>query len=848
MTHKNHLWLLATTALMASPVAVHAQDAAEEARDIEELIVTGAPGRARSVQDSPVAIDVFGQEDIEDISFADTANIVQNLVPSFNVDRAPISDGGSFIRQATLRGLPSDKTLILVNSKRRHRAALVQIGGAGSQGMDISVIPAIAIKNVEVLRDGAAAQYGSDAIAGVINFILRDTPEGGQVTAQAGTFYEGDGEQLRGAINFGLPLGEDGFINISAEGVATEATFRGIQHPTATAFLEREGPDSAFAARLDEVNEFGVVQVWGQPENASFRSFVNAGYKVSDALEFYAFANYSTGTSNTSFFYRNPENSILGPSIRLEDGSLFSFSDQLPAGFTPRFRGDVTDYSMTGGFRGQANDWLYYDVTARYGNNEIDYSITNTLNPSFGPASPTQFEPGALTSDELELTADFSSEFDVGLDSPLYVRTGFTYREEGYKITSLDETSFTAGPFAQPDPFNFCNADGTATMAGMGVDGLDCADPSDPVYTVMAVGSNGFPGFSDEFTVNNSRESVGFYIDGELNLTEKWLVGGAFRWEDFSDFGSTSVYKFTTRYEITDGIAIRGSLGEGFRAPTPGQLFTTNVSTRINDAGNPVASGLFPANNPVSLALGSQILQPEQSFQFAIGLTAAIGDNFDITIDYYNIDLSDQFRASADFEVTDDLRTDLIANNVPGARTIGQVNFFTNAFSSTTQGIDVVANYTAEWGDAGTTDITASFNWNDFQIDTINDPSLFNAEQVFDFENGLPDWRSVINIVHNVDKWRFLVRGNLFGSYSQANNSDFTNPDNTQDFSEELMVDIEVGYAISDNLRLTAGIRNAFDNYPDPGLFEACCGRIYRSDSVVDWQGGFTYARIDFTF
>lgn len=839
--------LMAGTALsLAAGSAVAQDDAAEEV--IEELVVTGTPGRSRSVMDSPVAIDVFGSDDIQDISFVDTQNIVQNLVPSFNVNRAPIADGASFIRQANLRGLPADKTLILVNSKRRHRAALVTIGGNGSQGPDIATIPSIAIKNIEVLRDGAAAQYGSDAIAGVINFILHDAPEGGRITAQAGAFYEGDGNQLLGQVNLGFGLGENGFINISAEGTYNDGTSRGVQHPTALQFLEQEGPGSAFANRLDEVNSFGVVQVWGQPPADAFRAFVNSGYKVSDQLEFYAFANYSTSQANTSFFYRNPANSILGPSVRQPDGSLFSFSDILPAGFTPRFTGEVTDFSLTAGLRGQLTDWLYYDITGRTGENKIDYTIASTLNPSLGPTSPSRFEPGSLKSDESEFTADFTAEFDVGAASPMYVKTGVTYRDEGYNITSGDPLSFAVGPYANPDPWDFCNDDGTATAAGAAVAGLNCADPSDPVNTVLAVGSNGFPGYSSEFAGGGSRDSYGAYIDAEVNITEEWLIGGSFRYEDFSDFGDTSVFQLRTRYQVTDGIALRGSVGEGFRAPTPGQLFTTNVSTRINDEGNPVATGLFPANNPVSLALGSQPLRPETTFQFTLGLVAELTENWDITIDYYNIEIDDQFFGSDDFTVDDALRADLIANNVPGARTIGEVNFFTNAFKSTTQGFDIVTNYSLQWDEAGETDISLSFNYNEFSVDEVNDPTLFSAEQVFDFENNLPDWRAILNVTHSYDKWRFLARANVWGPYAHAFNSDFSTPDNIQNFSEELMVDLEVAYQLTEQLQLALGARNVFDNYPDPGLFEAGQGRVYRSDSVVDWQGGYYYARINFTF
>ncbi|MBB4210493.1 iron complex outermembrane receptor protein [Rhodothalassium salexigens DSM 2132] len=832
---------------------------ADNGMTVEELVITGSASQPRSVLESPVPIDVFSAQDIQDISFADTTNILQTLVPSFNVDRAPISDGATFVRQATLRGLPSDKTLVLINSKRRHRAALVTIGGSGTQGPDIATIPAIALKNVEVLRDGASAQYGSDAIAGVLNFILRDNAEGGMVTAQAGQFYAGDGGQLRGAANLGLPLGDRGFVNVSVEAVTSEATSRSQQYVSGSFsvadFLAEAGPDSAFAINLREVHAFDdkdVVQPWGQPGAEALRSFVNAGFTVSDALELYLFGNYSKSKSAGAFFYRFPGNPVLGPEVRLEDGEPYSFIQRFPAGFTPTFMGRVQDFSVTGGVRGTLTDWLSYDITGRHGENRIAYQINNTVNPSLGPASPTEFSPGNLVSAESGVNGAFTGEFDIGLAGPLFVNVGGNYRLESYEIQPGSVSSFEAGPFSQPDPFNFCNADGTPSSAGLGIDGLDCADPSDPVYSVLPVGANGFPGYSPEFSSDNDRDSYGFFIEGEVNPLARWLVGAAFRWEDFSDFGSEAVYKITSRFEVTDGIALRGSVGTGFRAPTPGQLFTTNVSTRVGPTGEPIASGLFPATNPVSQFLGAEPLDPEKSFQISAGFTARLFRSLDLSVDYYRIAIDDQFFAASPITITDEIRAELVANNVPGALTIGQVQFFTNAFDSITQGVDVVLTYDQSWGAYGDTQVTASFNYNDFQIDRLLQPDLFDAEGRFDFENGLPDWRSVINVTHTLGDWRFLARASLFSGYEQSQVGD--TPDTlaaVQKFGAEVLFDFEASYAVTERLRLAAGARNLFDTYPDPGsdaVGETCCGRIYRSDSIVDWQGGFYYFRMEYMF
>ena len=281
---------------------------------LEEIVVTGARGRPRTVSDSPVPIDVFGADDLEAVSFTDTNDIIKTLVPSFNIGRQPISDGASFIRPAELRGMPTDKTLVLVNSKRRHRASLVQIGGAGSQGPDLATIPSIALKNVEVLRDGAAAQYGSDAIAGVINLILKDSNEGASFSVDQGGFSEGDGDQTTIAGNIGFSLGENGFLNISAEFSEQDATVRGEQYCESWWCVDTDG-DDAYRAGLKSRNPNtgpgNVVQPWGQPNTEATRVFVNAGLQVGENSELYGYANHSDSEGDGGFFYRYPGNGTI---------------------------------------------------------------------------------------------------------------------------------------------------------------------------------------------------------------------------------------------------------------------------------------------------------------------------------------------------------------------------------------------------------------------------------------------------------------------------------------------------------------------------------------------------------
>ncbi|MEX2469574.1 MAG: TonB-dependent receptor plug domain-containing protein, partial [Pseudohongiellaceae bacterium] len=518
---------------------------AQEAEDLngatlEEIVITGSRGRPRTVTESPVPVDVFSASDIESISYTDTNDILKTLVPSYNVDRAPISDGGTFIRTPTLRDLPTDKTLVLVNSKRRHRAALVSIGGSGTQGPDVATIPSSAIQNIEVLRDGAAAQYGSDAIAGVINFILKENRDGGSFSIDTGEFGEGDGAQTTMQGNVGLPLGDNGFISISGEVWESDYTNRGEQYCEswfcADPSLPGYNPDAAYAAYVDTpsfqegirtastgAGGGSVVQPWGQPENEATRLFFNAGYELDADTEAYAYGNYSDSSTNGNFFYRYPENGTI-EYLREPDGSVYFPLEKFPGGFTPQFFGDITDFSLVGGLSGMLDNDLGYDFSARTGENKVEYTLRNTINPSMGPESPTAFRPGDLINTETQFQADFTYEFDVDLLSPLLLAFGASYMDESYEVVQGGLNSYLVGPYAESDPWGFCNDDGTPTAEGAGViaggSTLDCADPNDPVFTVVGVGANGFPGYSPQFSDIYERGSYAVYADVSADVTD----------------------------------------------------------------------------------------------------------------------------------------------------------------------------------------------------------------------------------------------------------------------------------------------------------------------------------------
>ncbi|MEH6810755.1 MAG: TonB-dependent receptor [Hyphomonas oceanitis] len=857
----------------AQEIAAAQELAVADSVSVQQTItVTGSRGKPRTVADSAVPIDVLDEATIKDVSFTDTNDVLKTLVPSYTIGREPISDGSTFVRPAALRGLSSDKTLVLVNSKRRHRAALVSIGGSGTQGPDVATIPASALKTVEILRDGAAAQYGSDAIAGVINFILKDSAEGAEITVQGGQYYEGDGEDLLIAGNIGLPLGENGFINISLEGTSAQPTSRGKQWDETTSFdvdaYVAANPDKAYLYGPGGDYDSSNVQIWGQPESEAFRSFVNMGYTLPGGQELYAFANYSNSSADGDFNYRFPGNSVNGPLIRLQDGSTYKFDSLFPAGFTPRFFGNVVDYSTTGGIRGEFTPDFTYDFSARYGKNQINYKLGNTVNPSLGDSSPTVFHPGDLISDEVAVAADFVYSYEMGsFASPVDFSFGAEWRDEGYEAVAGDEASYIAGPYAFADPWDFCEG-AAPTVAGLGViaDGssLDCADPSDPVYTLNGVGSNGFPGYSPDYSGSLNRDSYGIYAGAAADLTDALFVEVAGRFENYSDFGETTNGKIAARWSVTPNVNIRGSVGTGFRAPTPGQLATTNVSTRF-PAGEPVASGLFPASNPVSQFLGAEELKPEKSTNYSLGATGTFGP-LSVTLDLYKIDISDQFYASRSITVTPEIRDQLIAAGVPGADTIGAVQFFQNAFDSSTEGVDLVMTYLADWGTAGSTAFTLSSNYNTFSVEKVNIDGLFLEEDVYDFENGTPNYRTTFTVSHTIGAYTFLGRANYFGEYNPsqcftgAGADGYTCPESaayptglvTEDSGSEILFDIEASYAYDDTTKFTVGARNVTNEYPyEPDyntLKETGNGRIYRSDSIVDWQGGFIYLKATKSF
>ena len=896
---------LSAIALAVSGGSAVAAEGANEV-EMEEVVITGFRGKPRSAVDSAVPIDTFSAEQIDAVSHTDTVDILQTLVPSFNVGREPISDGASFIRPVELRGLPSHHTLVLVNGKRRHRASLVGIGGAGTQGPDVATIPSSAIGSLEVLRDGASSQYGSDAIAGVINFNLKENSSGVDLSVRSGEFFEGDGFGYTVAGNVGLPLGDNGFLSISAEVDDQEFTERADQYCENWFCVDPNGarlsntsaidqgftngvpsdPDDAFLSALQTAYPAGVaaasvagslVQPWGQPNTSSTRIFYNAGIDLSDSARIYSFGSYSESEGDGGFFYRYPFNGTT-ETVRNADGSLYNPLQIFPGGFTPRFRGDIEDTSFVAGIKGENGNGFSYDVSGRFGSNEIEYTLFNTVNPSYGSDTPTSFKPGTLLNEEMQFQVDLANEMDIGTESPLIVAYGLSYLDETYDVQqSPQEASYGAGPHSLSDPYGFCTSEadfaartptaaagggaftasigGQAAVAGAAVAGLDCTNASDPAYKVVGVGSNGFPGYSPAFSEEYTRDSFAVYADLSTDITENLFAQFAIRYEDYSDFGSEVVGKVAASYRLSDTVAVRGSYGTGFRAPTPGQQGTTNVSTRLPN-GFPVATGLFPASGPIAQALGASPLSPETSSSFTFGVTADIGE-ITMTMDFYSIDIDDRFSAISTLDVsTDPTQVDAFANfqaleaaGVSGANSIGGVFYFTNAFDSNTRGLDIVASYPFEWSNGQETQLSLAFNVNSSSLES--DASAFlNEEDRFDFENSDPTVRWNLTANHNVGDLSIMARARYYG---ESDNSNTSGNLVVQTFDETLFVDLEANYRFMDNWMISVGGRNIFDTYPDrtdkvASNNDQCCGRQYVSAGVVPWQGGYYYSRIALSF
>ncbi|MEH6710136.1 MAG: TonB-dependent receptor, partial [Paraglaciecola polaris] len=695
--------------------------------------------------------------------------------------------------------------------------------------------------------DGAAAQYGSDAIAGVINFALKDDADGGSVEMLYGSYYEGDGDSVQMSANVGLPLTKDGFANLTVEYRESDATSRSVQRDDA-------------GALADAGNTFieNPAQIWGSPEvKSDFKFFGNFGLDLGNDREAYMFGNYAEREIDGGFYYRNPHNrggvfdggldendnqTLLvadltadlsancptlanGNPILVGDNVLdnpryiaevannpdcFAFNEMLPGGFTPRFGGTVNDASLVVGTKGTLKNELFYDVSLNFGQNEVEFAINNTINPSLGPESPTSFKPGTYTQSEQTLDIDLAKPIEIGFDSPLYLAGGFQYRHETYEGRAGDVASYEIGPLASQ---------------GFGI------------------GSNGFPGLSNRSQDETSRHNIALYLDGELNLTEDFLLTAAVRYEDFSDFGDTTKGKIAARWQLTESFALRGAYSTGFKAPTIGQTTVRNVTTAFGTDGKLIDRATLPPTDPIAVQKGATPLEPEESTSISAGFVAEFDNGLFVTADYYNIEVTDRISTTSGIALTAEDIATLLANGVSDASSFTEVSYFTNDFDTTTEGVDLVANYGMEML-GGDTKFALTYNWTSTVVDRASDNiSSFRVRML---ENNLPAVRYSFTSTHNNGDWKVLGRLNYAGSIYE----DHLDSALPMSVGSEFTFDLEVGYNVSDNLNLVAGAKNLFDQRPDDNVLydTEVAGSQYPTTSPIGINGGFYYVRGVYSF
>jgi len=825
-------------------------------KDVERIAVVGSRSAPRSVAESPVPIDIIGGDELGKNASSDMLDMLQAAVPSFNVRQQPISDAASFIRPVNLRGLSSDSTLILLNGKRRHRASVIAFQGGGvndgAQGPDISVIPSIALKQVEVLRDGAAAQYGSDAIAGVMNFVLKDDADGGSLSVKYGSYYEGDGDTTIVDGNIGLPFTKDGFVNLSFQLKEADATSRSVQRPDAQALID-----------AGNTNVADPAMTWGNPEiEDDITLFANVGLDLGNDKEFYMFGNYSNRAGTGGYYYRNPQNRggvftdgngdlLVGamdgnaaacPNIAITAGDVrtqqdyidgvanndncFAFNELLPGGYTPQFTGDINDTSLVMGTRGEIKggflDEAHYDISGSVGRNKSTYTLVNTVNPSMGALNADQaglsFEAGSYIQLEKSFNADLVKSVDMGLSEPVNVATGLEWRQESFEIVAGEQASWQQGPLATQG---------------------------------FSVGSHGFAGFSPEAQGINKRQSIAAYVDVEAYVTEDLLLGAALRYEDFSSFGNTTNYKLTAQYQVTDELSFRASHSTGFRAPTVGQANVVNTQTSLVN-GELVQSATFPPTHPVSAQKGGTELQPEESVSYAVGMVYQSGDFF-MTVDAYNIEVTDRVAQTDKVDITQ-VDVDALQGKYPSPELLlgGKVTFFANDFDTTTKGVDIVANYGMELLE-GDTKFSLAYNFNSTEVD--NAGKYTSGYKVRRLEEGIPEHRATFTVAQSWENISMLVRANYFGEWF-ATHADEPDEFSSYGWSETVgssyTIDASVSYFLNDSWTFSVGANNIFDKeaqelQKDGGAYGVVSG-VYYESGPFDYNGGYYYAKAAYKF
>ncbi|MFN2420344.1 MAG: TonB-dependent receptor domain-containing protein [Gemmatimonadota bacterium] len=815
--------------------------------EVVEVIV-GSRARHTAAEELAVPVDVYTSEDIQLQGTSETAAVLEELSPSVNFPRQSVTDATDIVRPFTLRGLSPDHTLVLVNGKRRHRTALVHIFGAGmgagASGVDLNALPVSAIERIEVLRDGAAAQYGSDAIAGVVNVVLKDGVFDPTFGASVGRYAPGDFEDDGTAFDvngsWGVPLG-DGSLGLFLEYRDRDATNRAGADPV----------DQIVEGDADVVDDEGNViekrnpvpqpnHHWGDGKQDDILAFANLAVPLGEAraAELYAFGGYSFREGQGNGFRRQGIDDRNWPEI-------------YPLGFLPTFDADVTDGSGAAGFRGEAAGWRY-DFGANFGYNAFEYNLTNTLNTSLGPCldvpcapgldgvlgtaddpgipNQTDFTAGELKLNEFVVGGDITRVVDLGfLPQPLNVALGAAFRREGYEIVAGERASWIQG--------------GHPNRNG------DLAPP----------GSQVFPGFQPTAAIDESRTNFGVYGDFETNLTPEFLANVAARFESYDDFGERLTGKLALRYQPDRRFVMRGAVSTGFRAPALSQNFYSSTVTnfRLGEGGVPVPFevGIFRTNSTAAMALGAQSLDEETSVNVSAGFAATPIDALTFTADVYFIRIDDRIILTS--EIGGDEIVEILRN--AGVESVEAARFFTNAIDTETRGVDLTATYEAPAG-PGTFTLSGGFNYTDNEVvgDVRVPPELEGTGAVlFDpfLEGGLialekerPKWRGTLEGYYETARWSGLGRASFWGPFTSVLLG-ICGPDCVQEYDAEVLLDAEVGYRVADQVRVAIGAKNIFDNFPERMIPDNSFGIfLFPSASPFGFNGRYVYARTEISF
>ena len=848
------------TAVAQQQTAGPAASTSGATNELGDIIVTGTRRTDRTVAESSAPIDVLTGADLSSAPSGNMLDTLSNMVPSFIVGQNSISDASSFVRSPSLRGLPGDEMLVMLNGKRMNRSALVQVyqGGEtelafGAQGPDLASIPSIAIKSLEILRDGASAQYGSDAIAGVLNYQFKNSSSGAEIDTRFGEYfpkgYRRDGSDGQVAFNIGLPLGGQGFANLSVELAKNGQTVRNPTRPSAVAFAAMH-PD--LAPMLPHWP--GPVQEWGTPPSKSFKTILNAGLKLDNGDQFYFFGNFANIKMDESFNYRLSKTSTVAgqtfnhhpafsdiyltpcpPNLAgcpaggwVKDNNIFNFNSVYPAGFTPRFFGDTHQFFGAVGYKGTTSWGMTYDLSGTTAENSLAVALKGTLNPSLGPLSPTSFYDGKFVQRENNFNFDVAYPWAVGgLANPVSVAAGLEWRNENYQQLLGDAPSYAAGPYASQQLYSCA------------------ASPCVPAGSAsQSTASNGYGGISAP--VDASQASYAGYVDVEADVTSRLTLGVAARFENYASFGSTTLGKFQARFKATDWLAVRGTISTGFHAPTPGQSSVETLSTTfIPGTTTQVQIGTYPVTSSIAKYYGAVALKPEESTNISAGFVLTPMPDMLLTLDGYQIKVRNRIGISQTFNVTPADIAKLPDLAYVGAG--GTVQYFTNGFDTKTQGVDLVTSYAWHLGD-GRLDATLAYNYNKTTVPK-HDPNVINDTRIIDIEHYAPNDRVNLNLNYTVGKFRAAVHENYYGSYRDEN--DYPG----QLFSARFTTDLDLSYQVWNNFTATIGGRNILNAMPNVvnGVNPLTGGlgdgeRYPRTGGPFGFNGAFWYVRLAATF